>query len=548
MKKYFDTIFILILTVIILWVQFFTKSWTYFLLDWVFYPIYEFQWFFETSLFWHLNTFFTIVFWYILYSKIFLFWTVFFTGIFWLKLSELFLEYFKIDQKNKKIISYSTILFFLLNPFFYERMITQPGISLWFLFIWFWFYFLLKNIANKNEIKNFIFSWILFWIAFSVMNHSLFIVSLIYILYIIFYVRNKDQFLWFILSWFLFIIINANWLIWNFFLNTWVTLNYVNSINSANVANFTTHSLSHLWEEITTLLLYGFWWEKWNHFLLPDKINEKWYISWFIILFIILFWFIKWFLNKKYKKISLFLFLMWFLSYILWVWIVAQWWFISQFLYDYIPFYNWLREPQKWIWLLVIIYGVFFMYWLSHLSSFIEKKLNFKYNNLVILFIVFLFLHWWNPNTLFWFNHQLFMSDFPKEYFEVKENELKNNYKENKYLVLPWHSYMSCDYTKWKIVANVIWWILKPLYTITSDNIEVWNLYTNSSNIESKDIESFLSNKDINLLKNHQITHIIMLETCADFKTYKDKLNELEKKSKIKKIFRWTKISIYKIQ
>lgn len=261
-----------------------------------------------------------------------------------------------------------------------------------------------------------------------------------------------------------------------------------------------------------------------------------------------IYWCFKLILEKKYKKISLFLVTLWTISYILWVWITAKWWFISQFLYDYIPFYNWLREPQKWVWLLVMVYSIFFMYWIYNLYLYIEKIIKFKYLNILSIFIIFLFLNWWSPNMLLGFNHQLFISDFPKEYFEIRTKEIKTNYKENKYLILPWHSYMSCDYTKWRVVANVIWWILKPLNTITSDNIEVWNLYTNSSNIESKDIEKFLSNKDINLLKKHKITHIIMLETCADFKNYKEKLNKLEKKNIIKKLQNNKRITLYKIK
>jgi hypothetical protein len=58
---------------------------------------------------------------------------------------------------------------------------------------------------------------------------------------------------------------------------------------------------------------------------------------------------------------------------------------------------------------------------------------------------VFLFLNAWSPNVILGFNGQLFMTDYPQEFFQFKkENLLK---KEN-YLILPWHSYIACDWTR----------------------------------------------------------------------------------------------------
>jgi len=546
LKKYSDLIFIFILTFIILWLQFFFKTWTYFLLDSVPHPIYEMSWFFEVSIFWHLDNALNMLFWYAFYSKIFLFSLVFFTWFLWLQLSNLVSDYFKIEDKYKKTLWYIWILFFLLNPFFYERTITQPWISFWFMLIWFWLYFLLKN--HKYVALQHICSWIFFWLAFSVMNHSLFMVLLIYLLYLIFFVRSKKTFLYLILSWVIFLTINLNWLIWNFFLDKWTTLNYVNTINQSNINNFTTNSLNNLWEELTSLLLYWFWWERWARINLPDLVNTKWYYSWFIILFVILVWFIKSLFDKNYRKLSMFLSLIWFISYILWVWIIAKWWFISQFLYDNLPFYNWLREPQKWIWLLTIVYGIFFIYWIYNILIFFDKNIKFKYNNIFVVVFVFLFLNAWNPNTLFWFNYQLFISDYPKSYFDLRNNEIKNNYKENKYLVFPWHSYMACDYTNLRVVANIMGSFFKPLNLVISDNIEVWTLYTNSSSSESKDVENFIDNQNIDLLKKNKFTHIIMLKTCWDFSKYSSILEEQTKKSLLKKEHNSPKISIYKIQ
>ncbi len=546
-QKYQHIIFILFLSILILWFDFFFSSWTYVLLDYTLISTYKLKWFFEVSIFWHIHDIANMFFWYIFFSKLFFFLITFFTWFLWYKLSTLFYDIVKIKDLYKNTFTYIFILFLFINPFFYERMITQPWVFLWIILIWYWLYFLLKNIIIQKHIQNYIYSWIFFWFSFSLMNHALFMVLLIYLLYLLFFIKSKKSFLFLILSWLIFIWINLNWIIGNFFLNTGNTLNYVNTIDQANVENFTTNSMSWLGEELTSLILYWFWWEKWNHFLLPENLNKKWFIAWFLILSIIIFWFYNLVKNKTTKKIWLFLFSLWFISYILWVWVIAKWGIISQLMYDYIPFYIWLREPHKWIWLLMLIYSIFFSIWAYYIFRYISKIFPFKYINTVFLIIIFLFLNAWTPTVIWAFHWQLFMTDYPKSYFDFRKIESKKDFNQNKYLVLPWHSYMSCNWSK-RVVANIMQWFMYPLNTINSDNIEVWTLYTNSLDQKSKDIELFIKTANINLLKKYDISHIIMLETCADFKRYKDILNKLEKSDLIKIDYKSKEISSYKIQ
>jgi len=53
---------------------------------------------------------------------------------------------------------------------------------------------------------------------------------------------------------------------------------------------------------------------------------------------------------------------------------------------------------------------------------------------------------------------------------------------------------------------------------VSSDNIELTNLYTNSTSSESRDIENFLVKKDLALLSG--FSTIIMMENCADYQNY----------------------------
>ncbi len=546
-KKYQIYIFITFFSILIIWIDFFTKSWTYFLLDVVFSPTTVWKWFFEVSIYRHLFNFFNYIFWYIFFSKIHFFLVVFFTWILAYKLSLIFAKILDIDDKYKNFFSYTIILFLYINPVFYERMMTQVWIFLWMILIWFWIYFLLKNIVFMEKISNYLYSWILFWFSFSVMNHALYMIILIYLFYLIFFIRNKKIFFYTTLSWILFLLININWIIWNIFLWKWETLSYVNILNQANVENFYTNWLAPLWSALTSLQLYGFWWERYYHFFLPETVNPSWYIVWFIILWIIIFWIYRYIKSKKERNIFYFLILIWFISYILALWINAPWWFISQFLYDYMPFYLWLREPHKWIWILMLVYSVFFSIWFYYLFLELEKILKNNYTKIISLFVLFIFLNSWTPNILFGFSWQVFMTDYPKDYFEFRSEELKKEYKNNKYLLLPWHSYIACDRTKWRIIANTLDIFLNPLHTIKSDNIEVWDLYTNSTNKRSQEIEEFIENQDITLLKKNDITHIVLFKKCADYKKIEEILEKLLKEAKIKKLNNTENIDLYEI-
>lgn len=541
LKKYSHIIFITLFSSLVCWFEFFTKSWTYFLLDYVLFPINQIKnWFFETSIFWLLNDFFTIIFWYKFYSKLQFFLIVFFTWYLWYLYSKQLIEnIFNKDFSKYKFIWILWSIFFMINPFFYERMITQPWVFLAILFLWYWIYFLFKTLFEGKNI-NYLLTWIFFWLWITLSPHTIFMIFLIYLVFFIITKQNIKNYLMLIFSWVLSIILNLNWFIWWFLFWNNNTINYVWTINQANIDNFFTNSIPNLWLELTNLLLYWFWWERYNYFYSPSIANEKWYFAWFFILLIILFWLYKIF--KSNKKIFSFLIIVWFISFILWIWTKSNtFWFISQFLFDNLPYYIWLREPQKWIWVLMICYSFWFIAWSFYLYIFLQNFLKIKYFPSIFIIIVFLFLHSWSPNVIFWFQRQLFISNYPVEYFDFK-NDFKNF--DWKILVFPWHSYIWCNYTKWRIVPNLSKEFFKPLVLTTSDNIEIWTLYTNSDSQTSKDIEKFLQNKDYLLLKKHEFTNILFLDKCADFKNYEF----LEKDPNLQKVYNSTNLKFYQIK
>ena len=207
-----------------------------------------------------------------------------------------------------------------------------------------------------------------------------------------------------------------------------------------------------------------------------------------------------------------------------------------------------MREPQKLTGLVMIVYAIFFLVWVY---SILENNINFKrkeyikkilLNHYSIITYIFILIIIWSPNVLFWFNGQLKISDYPNEIFQSRDNLIEFN--DTNVLVLPWHSYMACEWSNGKVFSNPIWHILKPVTTIMADNIEVANLYTNSNNERSKEIDKFIKTKDFKILKKLEIDTIYFMDRCADFPKYK----YLENSEELKKVFESVYVKIYKVK
>jgi hypothetical protein len=103
---------------------------------------------------------------------------------------------------------------------------------------------------------------------------------------------------------------------------------------------------------------------------------------------------------------------------------------------------------------------------------------------------------------------------------------------------------MACDYTYGKVTSNRARDLYYPANIIASDNIEIADLYSNSKDLQSQDIESYLKDKDLKYLDQNNIEYILFSASCADRTNYlylDEEINEYEK------IFNGQNVKIYKI-
>jgi len=293
-----------------------------------------------------------------------------------------------------------------------------------------------------------------------------------------------------------------------------------------------------------------------------------------IIFSIVLLWiFYRLFINKSNNNFEKWLIILWIISFILALWNSSNNIFsnISNFLYQYFPFYKWFREPHKWIMFLVIVYAYFWAYWIQYIKEFLDKKNVYIYLKRIFLLCLILLPIIYSSKTIWWFSWQITIKNYPNEWEEIKDllqnnknincNYLNNNLTTKCYetLIFPRHWYI---WIKW-IKKIVWWWIVNYFWDniLFWDNIEIWDVYSSSNRKETKIIEKYiwpnwLFKKEIlkkeelenfiNDLKWIWIKNIIFLKE-ADYKNYEIIFIELLKNNFIKIEKENKMIILYKI-
>lgn len=542
MKKYIHILTFLILA--FLTMPFFQK-WYFFLLDNSFFPkiIISLNDFFNISYFFFILIFkvfsFIMPSW--LIQRLFYIWTLFLLWFWWYKLLE----------KKTKVWAYFSWILMIFNPFVYSRILDgQIGIVAGIAMCLFFYHFLIKFLENRKT-KDLLLSS-LFW-AFSIMwmSHSLFFVFWSLLAFLSFdYFKNKDlKFLIksFLISFILILALNANWILWNILWN-WRINQTIWQIWENHFEAFATDSWGiNLY--FNTLSLHWFWWEREWRYLPTYFENTNWKILFIVLFLVILIWIISQIKNKenKNKMIDYSFLMIWIIAFILALWISWKNIFsvLTQFLYSYVPFYKWLREPQKWVWILLIVYSYFWWLWAKKILEY--KFVKSWYPKLITVWLLLIPILY-TPTMLLWFNWQLFVTDYPREWYKLNEKFFKDKENNWKYdvLSLPWHQYIWFGFAG-KIIANPSEWFFYNAKVLQADNMEIGKIYTQSTRPESKIIEKYIwpgwlfltwitdseANYFINDLKLLWIKQILLLKE-VDYKKYDSWLNIIEKDWKIK--------------
>jgi hypothetical protein len=186
---------------------------------------------------------------------------------------------------------------------------------------------------------------------------------------------------------------------------------------------------------------------------------------------------------------------------------------IIEWAYEYLPLFRGYRETQKWIGLFMILEGISFIIG----SAVLLRWFRDRFFSFLAFFLILLSIFLWSPGMIFGFRGQLITMNYQESFSLLRTSLLEMN-PQAKILLLPWHSYMACSWTNARIIANPLPTFFSPLRMIGADNIEARSvLYSNSTNPESRAIETFLSASGhiFTPLSERGFTHILITKDCG---------------------------------
>ncbi len=194
-------------------------------------------------------------------------------------------------------------------------------------------------------------------------------------------------------------------------------------------------------------------------------------------------------------------------------------------LWDKIPFFKAFRDSQKFTALLCLSYAYLGGLGINELANMLKQQmLRPLKTGLIILIFLLLATPFLYSFTMFGFHGQLGVTDYPEEWYEVNDY-LNRDSDDVNVLFLPWHMYMDFGWlpnTDKRLINPSQQFFDKPV--IAGDNIEILDIYTQSSNPICKYIEFILprGNEIDNLgelLAPLNVEYIILVNE-ADYESY----------------------------
>lgn len=380
---------------------------------------------------------------------------------------------FHLFGKSSRLIGYLAGIFFIFNPFVYERMIMgQTTVVLGFS-LYPWVVLSLIKFFLEKKYSFLIVAGVLYGIAVLLFPHSLFILGLLVLAIFLYFLLKEKNFLKIVLSFlllFIFVtVINLNWLL--------PSLREKNGMSELSTqfsqSDFTFYATSegkinNIWFNVLTLN--GHWGERYKFF----NYHLDSYLSRFSTVLILAFILLGIYLglkNKKEKALSLLALSSIIIALILAIGKAHPFTeFLTRPLYQYFPFYNGLREPQKWAALILLAYIFFFS---VSFRYFLKKAKKTKTIKILLAFLLFLPII--NAHQMLWgFNNQLKVGDFPKSWYGVNDY-LNNQEGDFKVLFLPWRFYINLSFASREIINPALSFFDK--FTFIGSDINVNNTY-----------------------------------------------------------------------
>jgi len=466
-----------------------------------------------------------------LFQKLALFGLIYFLGIGGWQLAETVLG----EKSGPEKIFWPGLfsgLFLIFNPFVYARLADgQWGVVAGILFLLFGLIYLIRFIRDKNK-KNFILTAVFMALSSMFTIHTIFFVPAVLLVFFSVAAYHEKKYAYFagafLAVMLAVVVLNANVLAGYAFGKS-ESAQVFSQIDENHLEAFNTADFDNTSIYFNVLSLHGYWGEREERFFSTQTRNYVWKPIWLILFLLMLYGAAK--EIKKNKLVWPFLVLAG-LAYVLTIGISdSVFRSFNQFLYDSLPFYKGLREPQKWSGVLLITYAALGALGLNNFLKLKETEKNASAWALGLIFLVLLYTN----VMLFGFLGQLRPADFPPDWYAARE-VIQKEKGNGKILFLPWHQYMEFGFAG-KTIGNPAENFFGERI-IQGDNMETSTAFTQSDRPESKIIEKHVYASERSAeefcadLKGIQISQVILAKE-DDWQDYAwiPKVNCLEKMS-----------------
>ncbi len=397
------------------------------------------------------------------------------------------------EQKSGSWLVFILSLFALFNPFVYDRvMYGQFGVvaALGFMA---WSLGYLLQYFKSGKLKETILFGVFGGLMVMFSMHFAFFLALFVVLFAI-NALVKREVDWrkllghLALALVIIVVMNLNWLVGLANPNSGLSSFINQGISPQDLIAFQTSGKTNGEVVTNVLMMSGFWGKDQFRYSDLTQFKENWGRSFFILLPIILIGLWVGLRNRKTRLLTIGLAGIFVVAAILAIGIrvpVAR--EITQFLYNYLPFYKGLREPQKWVSAIVVVYLIFLGLGSKYLS---ERKIIVD-NKFVSGIVLAGILIMQAPLLLWGLSGQVTPVNYPADWQEI--NAITGMTCGGKILFLPWHMYMSFGWIG-HIVGNPANDFFKcPV--VTGTDMEWGGIYDNSTSQEGKLVSDGLNSR-----------------------------------------------------
>lgn len=191
---------------------------------------------------------------------------------------------------------------------------------------------------------------------------------------------------------------------------------------------------------------------------------------------------------------------------------------IFRALYYHLPFFQIMREPQKFLMLLALAYAIFFGWGVDYMAA--HRYFNTRTANVALTVLVAILPIAYTPTLFFGLWGQVRSTSLPADY--VTANRIMGA-GPGDVLALPWHLYEAYPFTEGQVVANLAPTVFsRPV--ISGDNVQAGPVDTQSTSPRSSYVQHVIevgpSRHDVGRLLAPLGVKYVVLSKTVDWTTY----------------------------